>query len=350
MKNNYIPILIAGLTLVSAGFAEWTLVDNFENGLGDWQFSNRLGGVEFQDEPDGSHAILERPFDDAGGHVLAVSEGLAFNNYYFAWLEVGPLPTSNPYTVYMERARFDLTGGSGWGLTALPPDQIAGFDENEVWFEMGWQPYTVVMRDGRTGLNIRNGDRYEEAFSQGQAETWYQFWYVINPVLLTWDVYVKGGQYAEQTLVAENYDWRTFTADPNLTFVWQSTGNDSTASSTGEPNYLDNFFVDTTGENLTVPEVGDTGGSLWAGVAADPDTGAKETGIGWIIDEQYPFIVHYSTGGWMYVYEHFSTLESIILYDYNSGHFYWTADNYGGWHFDFSDPSYGAGGWADWTP
>ncbi|NBD37023.1 MAG: hypothetical protein GVY10_00435 [Verrucomicrobia bacterium] len=81
--------------------------------------------------------------------------------------------------------------------------------------------------------------------------------------------------------------------------------------------------------------------SLWN----DTEPGDKETGIGWINDTAYPFIYHYNAGSYMYVFDGFSSLESIYLFDYASGDFYWTSDAYGGWHASLT-----SGNWNDWTP
>ena len=90
--------------------------------------------------------------------------------------------------------------------------------------------------------------------------------------------------------------------------------------------------------------------SLWADIEPEANTGAKHAGIGWILDVHYPYIFHYSAASWMFVYPFYSQLESMFLYDLGSGEHFWTAEAYGGWHANLSNPSYGIGGWADWTP
>jgi hypothetical protein len=90
--------------------------------------------------------------------------------------------------------------------------------------------------------------------------------------------------------------------------------------------------------------------SLWKDVVAANALGDKQAGIGWINDVAYPFIWHYSTGGWMYVLDEFSALDNIFLYDYISGNWFWANDAWGGWHVNLEDGEYGLAGWADWTP
>jgi hypothetical protein len=90
--------------------------------------------------------------------------------------------------------------------------------------------------------------------------------------------------------------------------------------------------------------------SLWKDVVAANALGDKQAGIGWLNDVAYPFIWHYSTGGWMYVLDEFSALDNIFLYDYISGDWFWANDAWGGWHVNLDNADYGLAGWADWTP
>ncbi|NBD38891.1 MAG: hypothetical protein GVY10_10010 [Verrucomicrobia bacterium] len=115
----------------------------------------------------------------------------------------------------------------------------------------------------------------------------------------------------------------------DITYGWASQSNDNYAS----PD-LNGTMVLTTGGSPPVE-------SLWD----DTDPGDKETGIGWINDAAYPFIYHYNAGSYMYVFDQFSSLESIYLFDYASGDFYWTSDANGGWHASLT-----TGDWNDWTP
>jgi len=122
----------------------------------------------------------------------------------------------------------------------------------------------------------------------------------------------------------------------------------------GDGVYLDNIYQ-SLGRNITLsPTAGDfdnTGPevvSLWVDVEPANAEGDKLAGIGWINDVAYPFVWHYSIGGWTFVLDNFSSLENIWLYDYKNDAWYWANDAWGGWHVKLGDTEYGIDGWADW--
>jgi hypothetical protein len=88
--------------------------------------------------------------------------------------------------------------------------------------------------------------------------------------------------------------------------------------------------------------------SLWKDV--ERVSGTKQAGIGWIVDDSYPFVYSYSTGGWLYIWEDGASLESFYGYDYTNKFWFWANDAWGGWHVNLEDSTYGLAGWADWTP
>ena len=91
---------------------------------------------------------------------------------------------------------------------------------------------------------------------------------------------------------------------------------------------------------VTVPVYGS---GLWSHVPADPVTGAKFTGIGWIHDGLYPLVWHYSANEWMWVHPASSPF-NIWLWRYGANPTWiWTSDLYGGWHFELPST------WALWN-
>lgn len=76
--------------------------------------------------------------------------------------------------------------------------------------------------------------------------------------------------------------------------------------------------------------------SLWEDLAADPDTGAKEAGIGFIDDSAYPWVFSFSLGSYMFVIDEFSlSKDNAIAYLPASGQWIWLNDSWG-WYFDFN--------------
>lgn len=88
--------------------------------------------------------------------------------------------------------------------------------------------------------------------------------------------------------------------------------------------------------------------SLWNAVEAV--SGVKPAGIGWIVDDGYPFVYSYATGGWLYILEEGAQLASFFGYDYVNGFWFWANDAWGGWHYNLEDSTYGIGGFGSWAP
>lgn len=102
---------------------------------------------------------------------------------------------------------------------------------------------------------------------------------------------------------------------------------------------------------LTVERVcgsGNTVQSLWTGVTPVNAAGDKRAGIGWINDTEYPYIWHYSIGGWVFILNEFSDLNSIYGYDYVNQFFFLSNDAWGGWYINLLDNDWGIGGWDKW--
>ena len=72
---------------------------------------------------------------------------------------------------------------------------------------------------------------------------------------------------------------------------------------------------------------------------------ARDTGIGWISDLQYPFVYHINAASWLYIVPDGASLDNMFGYDYAGGNWFWTSDGYGSWHFN-----YNIGNWQSWLP
>ena len=76
--------------------------------------------------------------------------------------------------------------------------------------------------------------------------------------------------------------------------------------------------------------------SLWEELAADPETGAKEAGIGFLDDSAYPWVYSYNLSAYMFVIDAFSpSKDSAIAYLPGTGQWIWLNDSWG-WYFDFN--------------
>ena len=106
----------------------------------------------------------------------------------------------------------------------------------------------------------------------------------------------------------------------------------------------DYMFVD----YITVSGTGDfpiAPASPWADVYPLVQGVARDTGIGWISDLQYPFVYHINGVTWLYIVPDGASLDSMFGYSYAGGYWFWTSDNYGSWHFN-----YNIADWQSWVP
>lgn len=100
--------------------------------------------------------------------------------------------------------------------------------------------------------------------------------------------------------------------------------------------------------------------SPWTPIQADILTFAKDTsllggaGIGWINDSSYPFVYSWSfeaasateNDGWLYVFPG-STLFNMVAYSWSLESWIWTTNSFGGWYYNYTNPTSGLGGWSN---
>lgn len=84
------------------------------------------------------------------------------------------------------------------------------------------------------------------------ADTWYRIWQVINNDADSFGVYLQGGAFATPTQIdigdQTEFLFRARNDDPLIAMAIRLNGNHESGNM-----FVDDFFVDTTGENLTVP-------------------------------------------------------------------------------------------------
>jgi hypothetical protein len=77
--------------------------------------------------------------------------------------------------------------------------------------------------------------------------------------------------------------------------------------------------------------------SLWEWTPLDA-SGFRSTGIGWIYDADFPWVLHAGTGVWLYTHETWSTLSNIwatVLPNEGSPYAVWTSEFFGGWFYRY---------------
>lgn len=229
---------------LSDPLANFQLVDDFESGdLSAWTVTMTEGATG---EP-------LTTFDDPSGAANAVgvfTPPTAGSDD--AWIDraIPAIPDGGLGTIFFRLYRDDGEMTQGVGLTDLEDGYLT----------TGWgsfEPYLILYNnaDSRV-LEARNGDSGNTNVSNTVGSgTWFKIWMVVNNATDTYDVYIKGGPWAKQTLLADDFGFRGV-ADPagDLTklLVKAWIGSDS-ANPLSASIYLDDIYVDTETANLSDP-------------------------------------------------------------------------------------------------
>lgn len=319
-----ITTILAGLLLPVIASADWQLVDDMESGLDSWTFTNRLDRPPLEGDFNSTYSIIPRPYDDQGGNILSVAQGSTLWQVFDVGIDLGELPLTSNYTLYYELAMVDLSADLAMGLHPdAPANWYTDNGDGTYTANISWGQYATAHRLGRFPANTRSpdGTAYSAPYSeQQQAETWYKFWMVVYPGEFKWDLYTQGGEFAEITKVTSEieggYTWRNLTFDPLRTWRLRISGDTPDLTTTGAPTYLDNFYLDTTGINLTQPPV--SGGPVnaqWNGYEVlDGGWVNTNTWIGWVNVADDPWIISTSLDGWIYLPEGQDTASGAWMY------------------------------------
>lgn len=287
ITSRIIPIL-AAVCIYSTGFGNWLLVDNFENGLDQWVRTDPL--QDCVDPSDGACDGVRLVIDDFGlpgnmiGSFQAAAEGQTAN---FISVNAVPLPQfitadQEALTLYVRFAiasfrmdvNFGLVGPEASGVEA-----VYGAFESQV---------RVTVSNGGI-LDVRDFDRFTPVTTSPLEDmTWYEVWMVHDNQDLSWDLYIRGGEFSEQTLLKEGILYRASLGEMRAFAIFMGTG------STENPNgnsafFIDDIYLDPTGANLSSPLA--NGQAMWG----DFVIGAT----GWVDTGTFLGMI-YPVGDWVY--------------------------------------------------
>ena len=198
--------------------------------------------------------------------------GAAFSQSY----NLPPAPTDSVYTVYY-RWMYP-TGGSvsHQELATLSGESEILVDgallkANGPWFH-NWSSLGFCYNGGGAWV-------CEPPLGQFLADTWYEYWLVIDPANVTFDWYIRGGDFTEISVVYQDALYSNLDTTAPLKAIQQIHFMGETGLF--GPQYYDAMYIDTDGENLATPAelgsiLGAAGGSNWTemnalDVAADLD-------------------------------------------------------------------------------
>ncbi len=261
MKKLSLLSTLLALVATPALRAEYQLVNDFESG--------DTTGVTVVTSPDaasggnGSVTNIADPAD-ASNHVLQIDPGVFANgtDTNNIWFYLSFADITNTGTLY---TKFKLEGPL--------PDIVIG--TSHVAEPGSYGDFSSIARfENDLILDYHNGSYTEVEGGAGAADVWYEMWFVLNVPANTYDVWIKGGDWAVATQVAAGADFRSNSTDPqNVFYVRMTTGN-ATSPKAIDSVIFDDVYVDTAGENITTP------GTSTGGETSAPDGNAGAVGTG----------------------------------------------------------------------
>jgi hypothetical protein len=135
---------------------------------------------------------------------------------------------------------------------------------------------------GYDHLSVRNGSSLPQLTDNVTPLTWYNVWTVINHASDSYRVYIQGGAFATQTLMAAgsatDFVFRNGATNADLITLFIATGRHTDAVPPNPkenvgPVYIDNVYIDTSGPSLVNP-VPEPATSLLAAIGAMMAPGA----------------------------------------------------------------------------
>ena len=247
---------------------KWILVDNFEtNDLSTWlkrdTKNNTSPKVEnpqvtqIEQEDSGNYYLIKKPAADG---VVGNRKALSFVKLPSV-VDVGEV-----YTFYMRINVEYFPNNHVFGLSNLDSEGIVKHDYNA--FEPSLRitdksESSGLKNDGTLMVKLGKGYDKVQNFSEQRSakpleeNLWYEVWYVVNNGKLNdggqkYDVYLRGGEFVEQTLVYKDADFRMKRELPLIYFLSNcNTGSAEQPYGNGGIRYDDIYMIK--GLNLSLP-------------------------------------------------------------------------------------------------
>ncbi len=245
--NKFIA-LVSLLATTQAASAAFVLVDNFDG--------DTLGAVNGQTSAVGTAwtgNVGADPTVATFGSGKAVQWTAANMRSRLDMGAAQGVATSTTGTLFMQ-FQIDDTGSQSPTLSFGISDLSNAFNFNSASTVRGAQLY-ISGGGPNYSLSDRSGAGYTGTIIANNtivASTLYSVWFVLNNTAGTYDVYIQGGSgaYATQTALATNVAFATDSAVGTLRYFAARSGG---ASAGQDPFWIDNIYVDVSGQNLGSP-------------------------------------------------------------------------------------------------
>lgn len=261
MKKLNIAASVLALLIVPASQAAWELVNDFESGTtGVTHATSPLAA----DGGNGGIQTIEWPAA-SGNMVLELDPGVFANgtdtNNSWFFLTLPDITTSG--TVYSRFAKAGDFVDIVWGTSPdAEPNSYGGFSSA---FRVELDSI-LDYRDGSIG--------YKEIIGASTiGQTWYDTWIVVDIATNTYDLWIKGGQWSTATKVVATADFRNQTTDPQNRYYARMSAGSLISPKSVDVTYFDSIWVDTAGENISIPSLADPTDPL-SGGSVPQDNGA----------------------------------------------------------------------------
>nr|WP_274620727.1 hypothetical protein [Colwellia maritima] len=278
MKNLLALSLIVLLSACSTSHknSSWLLIDNFEQQtLKNWQKADTQNNTKpYISEPQITEIRLENNTANNNHYLIKkpAEEGVIGNRKALSIKRLPePVAVGEIYTFYTRILVENFPNNHAFGISNLTAEdiKIAGYNAFEPTLRVTDKfESNGFKNDGTLMVKIDSNNKYQQyskihnfmdkqPAKPMQTNVWYQIWYVVNNNLInkggqSYDVFLQGGEFAEQTLVYKNAAFRMKREKPLITFFANcNTGPHNQPYGNGGLAYDDIYM--SKGFNLTNP-------------------------------------------------------------------------------------------------
>lgn len=333
MKNRtLLTSIVLGSLFTLPLQAEWIELDTFEDGVADdtwsWVFRDGPGRFDPNDPP--TLSVIDDPAG-INGKVMMFDPGApppeTWGNAYITRVLTGDeviLDNFEKSTIYYQTYRPLVEGAppqhnAGMYIFAWPLDGEGNrLPEFLTLTPDGYNQSELSTSDASVVSLIRPENGYfvhDDGFvamMQTEAgepaplpsDTWMHTWLVIDHSNNSFDVYAEiPGYHTEPTLIYDDATYRNDTFAPlEIIYMWVTMSHPDTLDEAHlHPILWDNYFIDTSGENLSYPS-STNGGSTWMGYAVDEQGNANtDTWMGFVNVLADPYVWSYALNKYLYV-------------------------------------------------